>query len=275
MNFTKMHGLGNDFVIVSGEERPPENTPDLARRICDRHFGVGADGLVFILPSESGDFAMRIINADGSEAEQCGNAVRCVSKFFYERMSRARRELRVETGAGLQRVWLEPDGEKVRRVRVDMGRPVLEGKAVPTTIDAESVVAYPVEVGERTFSFTAVSMGNPHAVIPVEDAIAFPVEFWGPKLEVHPLFPHQTNVEFVSFRSRSELDMRVWERGVGRTMACGSGACASAVASALTGRTDRRVTVHLQGGDLEIDWNEKDDRVYMTGPAETVFEGKW
>lgn len=272
--FTKMHGLGNDFVVVS-RSALPEDASKMARALCDRHFGVGADGLVFVLPSDEGDVAMRIFNADGTEAEQCGNAVRCVARYFFERISGDERELTIETRAGLQRVWLETSGGQVVAVRVDMGRPILQGRKIPTTIDREKVVEEPVDVDGTRFRFTAVSLGNPHAVIQVEDAPSFPVEVWGPRLEIHPLFPQRTNVEFVTVRSPREIDMRVWERGVGQTMACGSGACAAVVASALAGKAEREAIVHLLGGDLHITWDEESDRVFMTGPAEYVFEGEW
>jgi diaminopimelate epimerase len=275
MKFTKMHGLGNDFVVVYQKDPLKESPRDLARVVCDRHRGVGADGLVFILPSERADFRMRIFNADGSEAEQCGNAVRCVAKYYYECVSGVKEELTVETGAGIQRVWLDVVDNRVDRVKVDMGVPVLRGEQIPVTIRKDRVVEEQLEVGGRRFAFTAVSMGNPHAVIFVDDAVDFPVEEWGPKIEVHPFFPNKTNVEFITVRSDRELDMRVWERGAGQTMACGSGACASVVASVLTGRTGRHVIVHLWGGDLEIEWSEADGHVYMTGPAEVVFEGRW
>ncbi|GGE22184.1 diaminopimelate epimerase [Marinithermofilum abyssi] len=275
MKFTKMHGLGNDFVVCHRKEPLSLDVFELARKVCDRHLGVGADGLVFIQPSEQADFAMRIINADGTEAEQCGNAVRCVAKYYYDRISGARRELTVETKAGLQKVWMEEDKEGAAMVRVDMGPPVLEGRKVPTVLDKDMVVDEPVTVEDTTFHFTAVSMGNPHAVIFVEDAVQFPVENWGPRLETHSLFPNKTNVEFVTVHSPHELDMRVWERGVGQTMACGTGACASLVAAVLTGKAERRATVHLKGGDLQIEWNEEDGHVYMIGPAVTVFEGEW
>ncbi|WP_108026285.1 diaminopimelate epimerase [Melghirimyces profundicolus] len=274
MRFTKMHGLGNDFVVVSAPHLP-EGAGEIARQVCDRHFGVGADGLVYLLPSEKGDFRMRILNTDGSEAEQCGNAVRCVAKYYFERISGARRELSVETGAGLQRVWLKTEARQVKEVRVDMGEPVLESRRIPVDVAEDRVVNHPVEAGGEHFRFTAVSMGNPHAVLFVDDAAEYPVERIGPLLEAHPLFPNKTNVEFVTVRSEDELDMRVWERGVGQTLACGTGACASAVAAALNGKTGRTVLVHLKGGDLKIEWNETDNRVYMTGPAETVFEGDW
>ncbi len=199
-SFTKMQGLGNDFVVVS-RSALPEDAPERARALCDRHFGVGADGLVFVLPSEKADVAMRIFNPDGTEAEQCGNAVRCVARYFFERISGEKRELTVETRAGLQRVGLEVSKGRVVAVCVDMGRPILKGREIPTAIDRERVVEEPLEVDGARFRFTAVSMGNPHAVVRVEDAPSFPVEKWGPRLETHPLFPRKTNVEFITVRS--------------------------------------------------------------------------
>ncbi|WP_214629196.1 diaminopimelate epimerase [Paenibacillus agaridevorans] len=274
MNFTKMHGLGNDFIIVDGERQLPDNASELALDVCDRFFGIGADGLVYILPSEKADFRMRIINSDGSEAEQCGNAIRCVAKYVYDNGLTNREEITVETlGAGVQKVQLAVEGGKAVSVRVDMGEPILEGLKVPTTIDAERVIEHPIEVDGRTFSFTAVSMGNPHCVIYVDDAANFDLDTWGPKLEKHPMFPRKINVEFVTVNSRSQADMRVWERGAGPTLACGTGACATLVASVLTDATDRTATISLKGGDLLIEWNEADNHVYMTGPAAEVFRG--
>lgn len=274
MNFTKMHGLGNDFIVVAGERRLPDNASELALDLCNRFFGIGADGLVYVLPSEQADFRMRIINSDGSEAEQCGNAIRCVAKYVYDNGLTDKEEITIETlGAGVQQVQLAVDGGKVSSVRVDMGEPILQGLQVPTTVDAERVVEHPIEVDGRTFAFTAVSMGNPHAVIYVDDAVNFDLETWGPKLETHPMFPRKINVEFVTVNTRGQADMRVWERGAGPTLACGTGACATLVASVLTGATDRSATVSLKGGDLLIEWNEADNHVYMTGPAAEVFRG--
>ncbi|PYI54358.1 diaminopimelate epimerase [Paenibacillus flagellatus] len=274
MNFTKMHGLGNDFIVIGGESRLPDDAAAQAVRLCDRHFGIGADGLVYALPSERADFMMRIINSDGSEAEQCGNAIRCMAKFVYDNGLTDKTELSIETiGAGVQPVRLRVEDGKVRTVRVDMGAPILEGLAVPTTVDANPVLNYPVEVDGSEFRFTAVSMGNPHAVIYVDDAVGFDLHRYGPKLETHPLFPKRINVEFATVRSRTHIDMRVWERGAGPTLACGTGACATLVASVLNGASDRRAVVSLKGGDLEIEWEETDNRVYMTGPAETVYRG--
>ncbi|WP_010269811.1 diaminopimelate epimerase [Paenibacillus senegalensis] len=274
MKFTKMHGLGNDFIVVSGERELPDNVSELAISLCNRYFGIGADGLVYILPSERADVRMRIINSDGSEAEQCGNAIRCVAKYAYDHQLAAKTEMTVETlGAGVQKVQLQVADGKVQAVRVDMGEPILQGTQVPTTIDADIVVNHPVEVNGRTFHFTAVSMGNPHCVIYVDDAVQFDLDTWGPLLEKHPLFPNKINVEFVTVKSRDYADMRVWERGAGPTLACGTGACATLVSSVLNGLTDRQATVSLKGGDLFIEWSEEDNHVYMTGPAEEVFTG--
>ncbi|WP_127534141.1 diaminopimelate epimerase [Paenibacillus kobensis] len=274
MEFTKMHGLGNDFIVVAGEQQLPDNVSQLAIDLCNRFFGIGADGLVYILPSEKADFMMRIINSDGSEAEQCGNAIRCVSKYVYDNSMIDRTDITIETiGAGVQPVQLTLKDGQVAAVRVDMGQPILNGLQVPTTIDSDRIVGHPIEVDGRTFTFTAVSMGNPHCVIYVDDAVNFDLGVWGPKLETHPLFPRKTNVEFVTVNSRSQTDMRVWERGAGPTLACGTGACATVVSSVLNGLTDRTATVSLKGGDLHIEWNEADNHVYMTGPAAAVFTG--
>jgi diaminopimelate epimerase len=274
MNFTKMHGLGNDFIVVEGEAKLPDHAAELAEQLCNRFFGIGADGLVYILPSERADFRMRIMNSDGSEAEQCGNAIRCVAKYVYDNGLTNKENITIETlGAGVQKVQLSVVAGKVETVRVDMGQPILDGLQVPTTIDANPVINHSIEVDGREFHFTAVSMGNPHCVIYVDDAVNFDLSIWGPKLEVHPLFPRKINVEFVTVRSRDYTDMRVWERGAGPTLACGTGACATVVASVLNGVTDRTATVSLKGGDLLIEWNEEDNHVYMTGPAAEVYRG--
>lgn len=274
MEFTKMHGLGNDFIVVSGEPKLPDNASQLAIKLCDRNFGIGADGLAYILPSAKADFMMRIMNSDGSEAEQCGNLIRCVAKYVYDHQLINREEITIETiGAGVQKVQLNVVDGKVSTVRVDMGQPILQGTQVPTTVDQDQVINYPIEVDGREFRFTAVSMGNPHCVIYVDDAVNFDLHTWGPKLEVHPMFPKKINVEFVTVRNKQYTDMRVWERGAGPTLACGTGACATLVSSVLNGLTDRSATVSLKGGDLFIEWNEADNHVYMTGPAEQVFKG--
>ncbi|MFK7695282.1 diaminopimelate epimerase [Paenibacillus sp. HJGM_3] len=276
MKFTKMHGLGNDFIVIAGLKRLPEQAPALAIAWCDRHFGIGADGVVYILPSEQADFRMRIINADGSEAEQCGNAIRCVARYVYDRGLTSKEELTVETlGAGVQSVRLTVANGRASTVTVDMGEPVLQGRAIPTTLDLDRVVGQTLLAQDGTpFQFTAVSMGNPHCVILVDDAPSFDLHRYGPPLEVHELFPNRVNVEFATVRSRDHVDMRVWERGSGPTLACGTGACATVVATALNGLTDRQATVSLAGGDLRIDWSEANNRIYMTGPAEIVFDGE-
>lgn len=252
----------------------PGNAPSLAVKLCNRFFGIGADGLVYILPSQRGDYMMRIMNSDGSEAEQCGNAIRCVSKYVYEHGLVESEQIVIETiGAGEQKVSLKVKDGIVESVTVDMGAPVLSGPQIPVAIDAEPVLDQPVEVDGTAFRFTAVSMGNPHAVIYVDDAVSFDLATWGPKLEVHPLFPRKVNVEFATVVNRGHVDMRVWERGAGPTLACGTGACATLVSSVLNGVTDRSAVISLKGGDLFIEWNEEDNHVYMTGPAQVVYTG--
>lgn len=274
MEFTKMHGLGNDFIVIYGEKELPDQAAELAIKWCNRFFGIGADGLVYILPSDKADFQMRIINSDGTEAEQCGNAIRCVAKYVYDHGYVDRENITIQTmGAGVQPVKLTVENGKVSKVRVDMGAPVLEGLQVPTTIDANPVLNVPIEADGNEFSFTAVSMGNPHCVIYVDDAVNFDLAAWGPKLEVHPYFPKKINVEFATVKDREHIDMRVWERGAGPTLACGTGACATLVSSVLNGLSERAAWISLKGGDLFIEWSEEDNHVYMTGPAEVVFTG--
>lgn len=274
MEFTKMHGLGNDFLIVYGEQVLPNNASELAIKYCDRYFGVGGDGLVYILPSEQADFKMRIMNSDGSEAEQCGNAIRCVSKYVYDHGYVKEQNITIETlGAGVQKVSLQVEQGKVSNVRVDMGEPILDGLQVPTIFEGNPVIKQPIEANGQQFLFTAVSMGNPHSVIYVEDAPHFDLATYGPLLEVHPYFPRKINVEFATVTSRDRVEMRVWERGAGPTLACGTGACATLVSSVLNGYTDRAAWIGLKGGDLYIEWDESDNHVYMTGPAEVVYTG--
>lgn len=277
MKFTKMQGLGNDFVMVDGlaESLAEAELPDLARRICDRHFGVGGDGLILALPSEQADFRMRLINSDGSEAEHCGNGIRCVAKLVYDLGHTDNDRITVETIGRVNVLELTAENGRVNRVRVDMGKPVLRRADIPMTGDPDGeAIEFPIEVDGRSLPFTCVSMGNPHAVTFVESVSDFPVTHLGPMVENHPTFPRRTNTEFIEVLGRDELKMRVWERGAGETLACGTGACASLVAAVLTGRADRRAVVHLPGGDLEIEWAEN-DRIYMTGPAVTVFEGEY
>jgi len=274
--FAKMHGLGNDFVVVNGfiEHLDDSVLGNLARNICDRNFGVGADGLILVLPSESADYRMRMFNPDGSEAQMCGNGIRCVAEFAYERGITRNNPVRVETLDGGKTLEVSVVDGAVEAVRVDMGRPKIERQEIPTTMPGSGpVIAQPLELDGRNLSVTCVSVGNPHCVTFVGDVESFPVRELGPRIERHPLFPERTNAEFVEIRNRREMRMRVWERGAGETLACGTGACASVVASVLNGKTERAVTVHLSGGDLQIEWLE-DGPVVMTGPAVEVFTGE-
>ncbi|MGO0122865.1 diaminopimelate epimerase [Desulfothermobacter acidiphilus] len=275
MHFFKMHGLGNDFVVVMTRHLPPQ-PEELARRVCRLHFGVGADGLVFVLPSDTADLAMRIFNADGSEAEMCGNAIRCVAKLAYETRLFPYQQMRIATGAGVKSVELVVEEGKVQSCTVDMGEPILERQAIPMQGPPGQVINEPLVFEDGlVFRITALSFGNPHCVLFVPSVEEAPVEQLGPQLEFHPAFPRRTNAEFVEVVNTSEIKVRVWERGVGETLACGSGACAAAVAAMLNGFVTRKVIVHLSGGDLHIRWDEKDGHVYMTGPAATVFKGEW
>ncbi len=277
MRFIKMHGIGNDYVYVDCFSEQVDDAPALARAMSDRHFGVGGDGLVLIQPDEAADVRMRIFNADGSEAEMCGNAVRCVAKYVREHGISDAQPLRVRTGAGIKTidVQLAPDG-KVAGATVDMGEPVLAPKKIPVNIPQRRIVDLPVRTTTHAlFKMTCVSMGNPHAVIFVDDVSAVPLEAAGSELENNPLFPQRINVHFVQVRSADEVTMRTWERGSGVTLACGTGASAVCVAGVLTERTARKIITHLPGGDLEIEWREGDNHVYMTGPATEVFTGEW
>jgi len=280
MKFTKMHGTGNDFVVIDclGAEATADEAASRAAELCNRNFGIGGDGIILVLPGKETAFQMRMYNPDGSEAEMCGNGIRCYAKFVVDRdLTNGALSIPVETGAGLLVVnAVKGSDGKVASVRVDMGEPVLEPSRIPTTLGRGSgpVVDEPLTVGDRTLRFTLVSMGNPHAVAFVESVRDFPVHEIGPLVEKHPAFPRRTNTEFIEVLNDHEINFRVWERGAAETLACGTGACASAVAAALNKRTGRQVLVHLPGGDLDIDWSEADNHVYMTGPAVEVFEGE-
>ena len=275
MRFTKMHGAGNDFVVVDGAKDPipEEHLAAVARHACDRHFGIGADGLILVLPSRSANYRMRVINADGSEAGMCGNGVRVFAKYAFDRQLHTDPVMTIETLCGIKTLKLDTAGGKVRTARVDMGEPGLMRSEIPMKGDNTKVIGEPLKVAGKKIDITGVSMGNPHCVTFVDNVAEYPVEKMGPMIENHPSFPQRANVEFVEVVNPKEINMRVWERGVGETLACGSGSCASVVAGSLTGRTTRKVTVHLRGGDLLIEWLG-DNRLYMTGPAEEVFEGK-
>lgn len=273
--FTKMQGLGNDYVYMNAIEQPiDENISDLARFVSNRHFGVGSDGLILICKSDVADFRMRMFNADGTEAEMCGNGIRCVGKYVYDKGLTQKTTVSIETLAGIKALKLNVKNGKVDTVRVDMGEPILAPEKIPVMSVENPVQNLKVKAVDREFVFSCVSMGNPHAITIVEDVDNFDVETYGKVLEVASVFPNKTNVEFVEIVDRNHVKMRVWERGSGETLACGTGASATAVACSLKGLTDRHVFVDLLGGTLEIEWNEKDNHVYMTGKAVTVFEGE-
>jgi diaminopimelate epimerase len=274
--FTKVQGLGNDFVLVNCFEEMLDlaRAPEIAARVCDRYFGIGADGLILLLPADDGDVAMRIFNSDGSEAEMCGNGIRCTAKYLYERGLVKKDKIRVKTLAGMIIPELIIENGIVKLVRVDMGEPRLERSEIPMSGRPGRVVGEPLAVGDSIFHITAVSMGNPHCIIFVPDTDKVSLHDIGPSIEKHSSFPRKTNVEFIQVLNRDEVIMKVWERGAGETMACGTGACATAVACVLNGHTGRRVTVHLKGGSLLIEW-EENNHVYMTGPAEEVFTGEY
>lgn len=288
VRFTKLHGLGNDYVYVDCiRGTPPRNPAELSKRMSDRHFGVGSDGLILICPSERADVRMRMFNADGSEAEMCGNGVRCVAKYAFDHGLTSKNPMTIETGRGILTLHLELESHKVARVTVDMGEPILESERIPTQLPGPRVIDVPqppaIAFASSTWMedcgldrrLTCVSMGNPHVVLYCRDVSRVPLEQVGPVLENASIFPRRINVHFVEVQSPEEVTMRTWERGSGITMACGTGACAVAVAGVLTGRTARELLAHLPGGDLRLHWNEKDNHVNMTGPAVEVFSGEW
>ncbi len=282
MHFTKMHGIGNDFVVVNclgdGGDALFAECAARAVELCDRKFGIGGDGVIALRPGRDAPFAMTMFNPDGSEAEMCGNGIRCFAKFLFDRnLTQGSREIAVETGAGRLSLQITPGPDGTAgAVRVDMGEPVLTPSQIPTVLSEGDapIVSAPLTIGGQTLHVTTVSMGNPHAVVFVDDANAYPVEIVGPQVEHHPAFPRRTNTEFIQIVSDREINFRVWERGAGATLACGTGACAAVVACVLNGKTGRQVLVHLPGGDLDILWSEADSHVYMTGPAAEVFEGE-
>lgn len=273
MKFTKMQGLGNDYVYVNCFEEKIENPPAVARYVSDRHFGIGSDGLIMINPSEVADFEMEMYNADGSRGEMCGNGIRCVAKYVYDYGLTDKTQISVETLGGIKYLDLTVKDGKVVLVKVDMGKPELKSDLIPIISENEKVIDEPIEVDGQVYHMTGVSMGNPHTVIYVDDVKNLDLEKIGPKFENHERFPKRINTEFVHCIDRNTVEIRVWERGSGETLACGTGACAVAVASILNNLTDTRVTVKLLGGDLQIEWDREEDRVFMTGPATVVFDG--
>ncbi len=274
IKFTKMHGLGNDYVYIDAINQKIENESSLAKFVSNRHFGIGSDGLILICKSEVADFKMRMFNSDGSEAEMCGNGIRCVGKFVYDKGLTNKTTVKIETLAGIKTLILNTKDGKVETARVDMGEPILEAEKIPVISTEEPVKNLELEAENKKFKFTCVSMGNPHAITIVENTKEFDVEKYGKVLEVDKAFPKKANIEFAQIVDRQNINMRVWERGAGETLACGTGACATAVACNLNGLTDRKVNIELLGGTLNIEWNETDNHVYMTGPAVTVFDGE-
>ncbi|MCM1179682.1 MAG: diaminopimelate epimerase [Clostridium sp.] len=274
MRFTKMEGLGNDYVYVNCLAESVENPSKTAVKVSDRHFGIGSDGLILIKPSTIADFCMEMYNADGSRSEMCGNGIRCVAKYVYDYGLTDKTSISVETLAGIKYLDLKVENGKVDLVTVNMGAPELMPAKIPVKSNKDILVKEPIEVDGVTYEMTCVSMGNPHCVVFVGDTAEFPLETVGAKFEKHEVFPNRVNAEFIQVLDRKTVNMRVWERGSGETLACGTGACASTVACVLNGLTDDEITVHLLGGDLKVRWDREADLVYMTGPAKVVFDGE-
>lgn len=274
MKFTKMHGIGNDYVYVNCFKEEIENPSELARFVSNRNFGVGSDGLILIRPSEKADFQMDMYNSDGSQAEMCGNGIRCVGKYVYDYGLTDKTQITVDTLAGIKYLDLTVEDGKVSKIRVNMGEPILKPELVPVILPEDPAVDIPIEVKGKKYNMTCVSMGNPHAVIFMDHVKDLDIEVIGPYFENHTCFPKRTNTEFVEILDRNTVNMRVWERGAGETLACGTGACATAVACVLNDKTEDKITVHLLGGDLQIEWDRETNQIYMTGPATTVFDGE-
>ena len=273
MKFTKMQGIGNDYVYVNCLEETVENPGEVARKVSDRHFGIGSDGLILIKPSLEADFEMDMYNSDGSQGAMCGNGIRCVAKYVYDYGLTDKDEISIATKSGIKYVKLQVENGKVKTVRVDMGAPILNAGLIPIVSENPQVINEAITAGGREYRMTGVSMGNPHAVIYVDDVKGLDLEKIGPKFENHERFPKRINTEFVHCIDRQTVEMRVWERGSGETLACGTGACAVAVSSILNNLTDTQVTVKLLGGDLQIEWDREKNHVFMTGPAKVVFDG--
>ena len=274
MRFTKMHGIGNDYVYVNCFSEKVENPSEIAKIVSDRHFGIGSDGLILIKPSEKADFEMEMYNADGRQGAMCGNGIRCVAKYVYDYGLTDKTSITVDTKSGVKYLDLTVEQGKVKEVRVNMGAPVLEAAKIPMIFEKSPVISQPLNVNQEIYEVTAVSMGNPHAVVYMDDVKHLDIEKTGPGFEKHKAFPEGVNTEFVRVIDRNTVEMRVWERGSGETLACGTGACAVAVASVLNGYTEEHVLVHLLGGDLKIYWDREANLVYMTGPAAVVFDGE-
>jgi len=274
--FTKMEGCGNDYVYINGftQSVPAEEKPALVRRLSDRHFGIGGDGVIFINPAKEADFEMEMWNADGTRSEMCGNGIRCVARYVYDFGLTDQKEFSIVSAGKVKYMTLYEQDGQISAVRVNMGQPILEADQIPVRADHSPVINVPIEVQGKEYRMTCVSMGNPHAVVFVDSTEDFPLEQVGPYFENHPCFPNRTNTEFVQVIDRSRVRMRVWERGTGETLACGTGCCATAVACVLNGLTDNAITVEVLGGALQIEWDRENDLVWMTGPATVVFSGE-
>ena len=275
IKFTKMEGLGNDYVYIDALSQKIDNRSNLAKVMSDRHFGIGADGIILICPSSTADFKMQMFNQDGSEAQMCGNGIRCVGKYVYDKKLTSKKEISIETLAGIKNLSLNVVDGIVQSVKVDMGEPIFEYSKIPLSEEPDDNGCINVLVCDREFKLKCVSMGNPHAVTIIDNIDEFDVQKYGSKLEVNSIFPQKANIEFIQILDENKIKMRVWERGSGETLACGTGACASVVTCNLLGKTGRNVNVHLLGGNLTIMWDKVSNHVFMTGPAKTVFEGIW
>ena len=275
IRFTKMHGCGNDYVYINGfsEHIANEDKPGFVKTVSDRHFGIGSDGVIFINPSDIADFEMEMYNADGTRAQMCGNGIRSVAKYVYDRHLTDKEEMTIESMGKIKYITVFPENGKAKLIKVDMGEPILEAKKIPVISNEEKVIDEPIFTDDKEYRMTCVSMGNPHAVIFL-DPDTLKIEELGPKFEYHVRFPERINTEFVKVLDRKNVKMRVWERGTGETLACGTGCCATAVACILNGLTDDEITVHVRGGDINVKWDKETNHIFMTGPAEFVFDGE-
>lgn len=276
MKFAKMQGCGNDYVYINGFEEhiETEKKPDLVRRLSERHFGIGSDGVIFINPSDIADFEMEMYNADGSRSEMCGNGIRCVAKYVFDKKMTKQREFTIESFGKIKYITILEENQKAKLIKVGMGSPELRTEMIPAVYDSETIIAKPIEVDGKVWEGTCVSMGNPHVVLFVDDVATMDLESIGPKFENHKMFPNRTNTEFVKVLDENTVEMRVWERGTGETLACGTGCCATAVACILNGKTGNKVLVKVLGGEILVEWDREKNEIYMTGPGEFVFEGE-
>ena len=276
MKFAKMQGCGNDYVYINGfeEKIDPDKKPELVRKLSERHFGIGSDGVIFINPSDIADFEMEMYNADGSRSEMCGNGIRCVAKYVYDKKMIDKEKFTIESFRKIKYITIIEENKKAKLIKVGMGNPELSTEKIPAIYDSDTIIAKPIEIDSEMWEGTCVSMGNPHVVLFVDDVQGMDLETIGPKFENHPMFPNRANAEFVKVIDKETVEMRVWERGTGETLACGTGCCATAVACTLNGKTGNKVLVKVLGGEILVEWDRETNEVYMTGPGEFVFEGE-